>query len=220
MALADGKILAYAIGGLDNTALTTKAAIYEPASGLWAPATPPPPLAEPTDALGVLLADDPGTPLVNECAPRCGQVLVHAYTNWLRFNPVGPGVWEDVPAPAYSKRAFVVNGAIPLVDDPATSGIVECGQSCGKVFITAEEGGTPTADLYDPASDLFESIAYPLGLEPRPAGAPSPRARRARSSAPSPTAPSSPTSQRTTFPRGRRGGSIPRAGRGAVPATS
>ncbi|HSH59214.1 MAG TPA: type II secretion system protein [Acidimicrobiales bacterium] len=164
VALADGKVLAYTAEELQGT--LPRAALYDPALQAWTPATPPTRESQPSGSHGVPLVDDPGTS-VNDCGIRCGQALVHSYGQWLRFNPVGAGTWEPILAPSFSEGTFTVSGAILLLDDPTTPGIVECGQICGKVFITATQENQPTihADLYDPLTDSFQRIDFPAGLE-------------------------------------------------------
>ncbi|HSH62022.1 MAG TPA: type II secretion system protein [Acidimicrobiales bacterium] len=167
--LADGKVLAYSVERFDST--QQRAALYDPTLGLWTPATPPPVSGLPSGP-GVLLVDDPATP-GNQCGTRCGQVLTHHYGDTCpdtpeqdcgfdRFNPAGAGVWEPVRAQTNALNVFV-NGAVLLLDDPSAEG-TQCGTRCGRVFITSptERSTDPYVDVYDPVTDSFERIEYPL----------------------------------------------------------
>lgn len=160
--LADGRVYAHSY---------TKFAVYDPASRLWDPVVAPYQGIENSGGNAILLTDDPVTP-VNDCAPRCGRVLVHTPFQFYLFDATSTGSsawqrtgsWEDTQT--YS--SWFVNGMVLLKDDPATPDVVECAGHCGKVFFTAFEGSgdkAPMAQLYDPKADKFEAVYYPVGRE-------------------------------------------------------
>lgn len=178
VALGDGRVFAYMRPPLNSG--IAKAAVYDSALGIWTAMTPSDFGQTPDGMVAVLLADDPATPVI-ECGLHCGKVLVHINYGWYRFNPAGPGSWEGIerleapgqpamPATSYTGRSHSANGAVLLVDDPATTDVVDCGTDCGKVFATSAneyvQGPLPPhADLYDPKSNVFEPVAYPSGSE-------------------------------------------------------
>lgn len=169
VALGNGKVFAYTRRGLTGA----EAAVYDSALEVWTPAPPPPVGQEPNGEAAVLLVDDPGTP-ANDCGSHCGKVLVHTPFRWYLFNPVGPGLWEEVPESdeAYSVKAYTARIAMVLLDDPSTASVVECGVNCGKVFITSfpDTQPNPWADLYDPISNSFEAVTVPPKLKDAFAG--------------------------------------------------